>query len=274
MNIQETKRKRRKNVEESGGLHPKRSRVFAERLFDEDGGCPPLVDDVMGDIQIPPDKRFMMLAQDQDLIMRSLSALGVLASLPENQSQKVEDWLTTLAIELAQIDGSFDPMKLLILTSGLRRGKQRALAGADPFSSEKAPASDQQLAHAGEALIGGFILVALADGGLDEAETTAFLHGLVTLKDPLLCRMRDAAGDPRPILERLLGSPDKVHACLRAAAQVFERDPGGSSARREFMSVLKSIADADGVVHKKEQLVLDVIMTPRKRCCDRLRAQF
>lgn len=244
---------------EGGKLHQGRGKRFAQALFEETSSCPALIQDVVGEIALAPDKRFEMVARNQDLLMRSLAALGVLAKESGDAGEGVFDWMTDLAAELSKIDGEIDMMKNMAVMAGLSLGREEALKGGDPFDANNRTATDGQLSRAGDAIVGGFIMVAIADGSVDKEEIDTFLSALVNLSHPLLVRMRDASGDPRPVIEKQMQDPGLIMVALQSAYTVFEQEEGGAAARRELMALYREVAFADGDVHEREQMALDII---------------
>lgn len=110
------------------------------------------------------------------------------------------------------------------------------------------------MAEAAYAPFAGFVVVAGADGDVEEKEVRAFLASLSRLDDPLLVEMIRAA--PEPLEHRvdvLIGSPERIPASLSAAGQLFARHPDGDVSRAAFMAILRDVAEAHGELRATER---------------------
>ena len=110
------------------------------------------------------------------------------------------------------------------------------------------------MAEAALAPFAGFVVVAGADGTVDEEEVRAFLASLSRVEDSLLLEMIRAA--PEPLDERvdlLIEDTERIPSSLAAAGRIFARHPEGPASRLVFMGILADVAAAHGEVRRTEQ---------------------
>ena len=110
------------------------------------------------------------------------------------------------------------------------------------------------MAEAAYAPFAGFVVVAGADGDVEEKEARAFLASLARVDDPLLVEMIRAAAEPLDErVDLLIASPERIPSALSAAGQLFARHPDGDVSRAAFMAILRDVAQAHGELRETER---------------------
>jgi len=193
------------------------------------------------------------LLENPSLVPRSLAGIGAL--LRQDPAAMAE--LMSVFERVAQSGsspGADERRALAEVERMLEGGAERAKNGPPPFPDEY----DYQ--QAALAPISAFILVASADGELEEKETRAFHSALKRVSNPLLQRLIAlGTADFEANLRRLAEEDELATDCLKSAGQLFRTHPEGPAAREALMALLRHVAEVHGELRREERRALRAI---------------
>lgn len=202
-----------------------------------------------------------MLVKDTTLVARSLAAMGVLLARSENGAASRKA-LMALWAQVAGVHGAIRPEEMgaaMQVSALLDGGTATALRGGDPFPEIAiAPELVGLLKEAALAPYAGFLLVAAADGQIEEREVHAFTMSMALAAHPLLKRVIDTdTREPTVILRQLAENTSLISSSLGAFGRICREHPDGAEAREAFLRSMYLIAG--GQPGEKERRALRAI---------------